>query len=196
LPRRTKSQKKTVDLLNQLDSNEAAAVLHRLLERHPELRAEAEEMAKDAMASCSIEDIAADVSIAVTGLDLDALNGRAGKHSWGYMEPSEAAWELLEEAVEDFVDDMKRKVEADLMTAAETVCVGIVAGLSEAEGAKSEDVLGWAPDFPAEHAGHIVEEFLKLTRDKMNKSEREQFCENLVTHAPGWEEMLRRAFRP
>jgi hypothetical protein len=196
LPRRTKSQKQTVDLLNQLDSNEAAAVLHRLLERHPELRAEAEEMAKDAMSSCSIDDIAVDVSIAVTGIDLDAWHGRAGSHSWGYVEPSEAAWELLEEAMADFVDDMERKVEAGLMTAAETVCLGIVAGLSKAEGAKPEGVLGWAPDFPAEHAGYIVDEFLKLTRDKMNKSQRERFWEALVMHAPGWEEWLRRAFRP
>jgi hypothetical protein len=40
--------------------------------------------------------------------DYDGLNGRSGSHSWGYVEASEAAGELLEEAVEPFVNDMKR----------------------------------------------------------------------------------------
>jgi hypothetical protein len=78
---------------------------------------------------------------------------------------------------------------------AETVCVGIVAGLAKSESAKSEGAHDWAPDFPAAQAGYIVEQFLKLTRNKMNKGEREQFCETLVAHAPEWKEMPGRAFR-
>jgi hypothetical protein len=42
------------------------------------------------------------------------LNGRAGSHSCGYVETSEAAGELLEEAVEPFVNDMKRYLEMGL----------------------------------------------------------------------------------
>src|SRR2546430_8612475 len=37
------------------------------------------------------------------------LNARAGSHEWGYVEPSEAAWEILEETVEPVLDDMKRQ---------------------------------------------------------------------------------------
>src|SRR2546428_14031662 len=110
-------------------------------------------MAKNLMSSNSIEDIAADVFNGVTGVDLEALNGRAGKHSWGYVEPSEAAWELLEEALDDWVDDMKRKVEADLLTAAQAVCVGIVAGLYNTRNATSDGGLDWAPSFTARPAG-------------------------------------------
>ncbi|PYJ92661.1 MAG: hypothetical protein DME23_27085, partial [Verrucomicrobia bacterium] len=103
MARRTKSGKQAADMLERLDSEEAVALLHLLLDKHPELRPEVEEMAKNVISSKSIEDIAADVFSAVTEVDLEALHGRAGKHSWGYVEPSEAAWELLEEALDDWI---------------------------------------------------------------------------------------------
>jgi len=36
----------------------------------------------------------------IRALDYEDLNARAGSHKWGYVEPSEAAWEILEETVE------------------------------------------------------------------------------------------------
>lgn len=61
----------------------------------------------------------------IAGLEADAIQGRAGKQSWGYVEPTEAAWELLEEAVDDVVADMKRRMELGLDAAAEAICCGI-----------------------------------------------------------------------
>jgi len=40
-------------------------------------------------------------------LDYDDLNARAGKTRYGYAEPSDAAWELFEEALDPFVNEMK-----------------------------------------------------------------------------------------
>ena len=190
MARRTKSGNQAADILEQLASEEAVAVLYLLLDKHPELRPEVEGMAKNVISSKSIEAIAADVFNAVTGVDLEALNGRAGKHSWGYVEPSEAAWELLEEALDDWIDDMNRKVEADLLTAAQAACTGIVAGLYNTRNAKSDGVLDWAPDFPAEHAGYVVQEFLQLCRYKMNAGAREHLLETLTIHAHEWEDMF------
>src|SRR3989442_1552319 len=78
---------------------------------------------------------------------------------------------------------MKRKVEADLLTAAQAVCVGIAAGLYNARNATSDGVLDWAPDFPAEHAGYVVQEFLQLCRYKMNAGAREHLLKTLTIHA-------------
>ena len=192
MARRTKSGKQAADMLERLDSEEAVALLHLLLDKHPELRPEVEEMAKNVISSKSIEDIAADVFSAVTEVDLEALHGRAGKHSWGYVEPSEAAWELLEEALDDWIDDMNRKVEADLLTAAQLACAGIVAGLYNTRNAKSDGVLDWAPDFPGEHAGYVVQQFLQLCRYQMNAGSRKHLLETLTIHAPGWEDVFHR----
>ena len=126
------------------------------------------------------------------GVDLDALNGRAGNHSWGYVEPGEAAVELLQEAIEDRVEDMTRHLEVDMVAAAQTVCAGIVAGLYACRKTNSDGALGWAPDFPAEHAGFIVQEFLELSRHRLTRADREKFIETLGGYAPDWEDTLRR----
>ena len=78
---------------------------------HGELRSEAEAIARAMLAEISPFSVADDVENAVLQFDSDDLNSRAGNHSWGYVEPSEAAQELLDEAVEPFAGDMKRYLE-------------------------------------------------------------------------------------
>jgi hypothetical protein len=180
-------------VLDRLAFEEANAVLRRLLDTHPELRPEAEQIATDHMASSSAEDVATDVFHRVTGIDLDALNGRAGTHSWGYVEPGQAAMDLLVEAVEDFVEDMKRKAELGLESAAEVACAGIVQGLYRAEKTRSDGALGWAPDFPGEEAGFVVEELIRSSRPKVRRVVGKRLIEILATQAPEWEDFLRRA---
>jgi hypothetical protein len=186
------SKRSASGILDRLAGEEANAVLRQLLETHSELRPEAERIARGLISSQSIEDIAAEISDAMIGVDLDALNGRAGKHAWGYVEPGEAAMELLEEAIQDRVEDMKRRVEVDMVASAQAVCAGIVVGLYACRKTNSDGALGWAPDFPAEHAGFIVQEFLGLSRHKLTSADRDKFIESLVGGAPEWEDLFRR----
>ena len=180
-------------LLERLSPEEALAVLHQVLDQHPELRSEAEQFATDLVSSPSSEDIAQEVHDRITGVDLEALNGRAGAHSWGYVEPSEAATELLEEEVEDMVEDMKRKGELGLMSAAEVVCAGIVDGLYRARDTKSDGALGWAVDFPTEEADHVVSEFVRSCPQSGRVSAQTHLLAVLAGRAPEWAEGLKRA---
>jgi hypothetical protein len=129
----------------------------------------------------------------ITSIDLDALNGRAGKHSWGYVEPGDAAVELLEESIEDLQDDMKRRAELGLLAAAQVVCAGIIQGLYGARDTKSDGALGWAPDFPAERAQYVVPEFIRACSPPTRKEARRSLAAILAERAPGWAEGLDRA---
>jgi antitoxin (DNA-binding transcriptional repressor) of toxin-antitoxin stability system len=129
-------------LLNKLQPGEAALVLPRLLAGHPELLPEAEEISRSTLGDVSFESIASEVEDSIRQFDLDDLNGRAGRHSWGYTEPTEAAWELLEEAVEPFVEDMKRHLGLGLDAEAFEICKGIVLGLYQCRDS-SEDEFFW-----------------------------------------------------
>jgi hypothetical protein len=140
------------NVLGRLSSAEAASVLHHLLQRHPELQPEAENAATDILSQVSFLTVADDVESAVLQFDYDDLNSRAGRHSWGYVEPSEAAGELLEEAVEPFMEDMKRYLELGLEEQALELCQGILLGLYRVRDGEKNDILGWAPDFPGEAA--------------------------------------------
>ena len=180
------------NLLDKLSPEEAMTVLRYMLEKHPELRSEAQIFGTQLVSSSSIEDIAEEVHYQITSIDLENLNERAGAHSWGYVEPTEAAFELLQEAVEDLVTDMQRKAELGLGSAAEVVCVGIVEGLYQARHTESDGALGWAPDFPSEQAHSIVEKYLQASRPEIRNTAQESLMKTLATRVPQWAEGLKR----
>jgi hypothetical protein len=69
---------------------------------------------------------------AVSTAEVAAHSGRV--RGRGYVDPSEAAWELLDAAVTPFVDDVKRLVWLGQRGAAVEVGAGIVRGLADATG--------------------------------------------------------------
>lgn len=152
-------KKENQSLLDKLSPGESAAVLGMLLERHGELREEAEKMARDQLEEVSADAVADDVESALLQYDYDDLNDRAGDHSGDYVEPSEAAWELLEEEVEPFVAEMKRYLEIGLEEQGLRQCQGILLGLYRASETGDNDVLGWAEDFPADAAGEALKKW-------------------------------------
>ena len=113
-----------METLDHLAPGEAQVVLHRLLAAHPELAAEAEQIARSSLAEVSFESVADEVEDAVRALDVDMLYNRAGRHERGYTEPGEAAWELLEEAVEPFLEEVTRHLELGLEAEALEICKG------------------------------------------------------------------------
>jgi hypothetical protein len=188
-----KTPRSSKNVLAKMSPGELAVVLQALLKKHPDLKPEAEAVAIEMVSFPSFEDIAEDVLDAVASLGIDAFHGRAGKQPWGYVDPSQAAWDLLGEAVEDVVADMKRRMELGLETAAETICCGIVMGLHKAKGVGSDGPLGWAPDFPAEEACHTVAELIRTCPAEDRSEVHDRLIEALGDLVPGWHKMLSRA---
>ena len=188
-----KTPARAASAVDKMAPTELLTVLRALLAKHADLRTEAEQIAVDMISSPSVDDVAEDVRGAVTSLGIDSFHGRAGKQPWGYVEPSQAAWDLLGEAVEDILADMKRRMDLGLHEAAEAICCGIVLGLHKAEGAGSDGPLGWAPDFPAEEACHAVAELIRASATKDRGATRNRLIEALGSLVPGWEEMITRA---
>jgi hypothetical protein len=144
-------------ILGRLKPEEAREVLLRLLEAHGELRAEAAEIATGLLAGASFESIADGVEAALLGLGLDDLASRAGRHSRGYLSPTDAAWELLEESVEPFASDMRRLEELGLAEQGLETRKGVVLGLYRVRNGCGDGVLEWAEDFPSEAASRVLE---------------------------------------
>ena len=155
--------------LERLKPEEAAGVLRHLLEVHPDLATEAEEMARSLLHQVDYEDVAAEIEDEIRALDYEVLNGRAGSHEWGYVEPSEAAEEILEETVQPYREDMKRHLELGLEAEALEICKGLVLGCYRLSERAGGDVLGWAPDFPGEAAGNALEVWYSGADDPKNR---------------------------
>jgi hypothetical protein len=126
-------------------------------------------MARSLMHQVKHEDIVAEIEDEIRALDYEALNARAGSHEWGYVEPSGAAVEILEETVEPFLEDMKRHLELGLEAEALEISKGLVLGCYRLNERAGGDVLGWAPDFPQEAAGNALEAWYTGTDDPKSR---------------------------
>lgn len=141
--------------LDRLKPEEAQEVLQRLLGAHPELRGESESLAQSLLGEVSFEDLALEVQDAAESVCPEDVYGRSGRQEWGYVEPCEAAGELLEEAITPFLADMKRRLQMGREADALEICKGIVLGMYALRDATGE-VLENVPDWPLESAGWAI----------------------------------------
>lgn len=131
---------------------------------HPELAGEAERIASELLSSTSSNDVATEVEAALLWIPLDALAARAGRvRGRSYVHETDAAWELVEEAVAPFLADLERRAALGLSDAATSVAVGIVTGLYRVREPEMGTVLAYAgEDTPSELAGSVIERAGKL----------------------------------
>lgn len=178
---------------SQLKPEESAAVLRALLDRNRGLRAEAEVIARSMLTRVGQDEVARAVEQAVLGADPEQLAARSGRKRWGYVEASEAAWGLLEEALDPFFADMKRLVALGVEEAAVATCGGIVQGLYGVRDSGDDRVLAYAVDFPAETAGHAM---ATLARESARIHRRRwSLPDGFLAGFSEWKEMLSRAGR-
>lgn len=193
--RRSSGKPKAASAIDRLGPREAQAVLHQLLAAHADLRSEAEQMARSLLAAVTREAVAGDVEQALRALDLDDLGRRAGRHRDGYTSPTEAAWDLLQEAVEPFLDDLKRRLDLGHEAEAIELCQGLLLGLYRLRDVENDGLLEWAPDFPAEAAAHVVATWathgVKPTSRRAGSRARPDFLQEFAAeHVPRWARLV------
>ena len=133
--------------LERLSNNESARLWSQMLKRHPELRAEAEALALEMIIKVSPEGVAEDVIFALEGIEQEDIWGRSGTDQFGaYVDPGEAAYELCDEALEPFLEELKRLLALGLEAPALAQVEGLLLGLHGLEGKLPDD----AEDYPAD----------------------------------------------
>jgi len=114
-----------------------------------------------ATAAVDPESIADDVFRSLDSLDYDDLNGRAGRTRHGYVEPDQAAWDLFEEALIPFIDEMAKNHKRALPAVAKAYCIGIIKGLQRYEESSCSDLSDWLQDAPGEYIDSVIGEWKK-----------------------------------
>jgi hypothetical protein len=153
-------------VLAALTAEEKASVLDELVAADPRLGTSAAHAAWAMLSDVAVDDVAARVADALLALDQDDLAARAGPTRYGYVEPTQAAWELLEEALEPWLEDIGRRVRLSLVDSALFIACGVVVGLRSVDGCDHDDrLLSWVPDFPVEAAESVRRALLQAGVD-------------------------------
>lgn len=137
---------------------EKAAVLDELVASDHELGQRAERAARSTLAKVQADKVAITVADALLALDQEELSAHAGRTRYGYVEPTEAAWWLLEQALEPWLEDVTRRASLGLAEPARRLGLGILQGLHRIGDRTRDDglLLSWAPDFPGEAADRVI----------------------------------------
>lgn len=186
--------------IDRLSPSEAQIVLRRIIAAHADLRVEAERIARELVAGSSFQSVAREVEGALGGLDLDDLEGRAGRRRDGYTSPTDAAWELLGERLEPFIANMERQLEVGLSTEALETCKGILLGLYRLRESSGDEFLGWAEDFPPEAAGDALTRWVEGICGKkgrrVGRSTRPALPPDFVAqHIPEWSRLVEQVLK-
>jgi hypothetical protein len=87
--------------------------------------------------------------------------GSSGPKTDGYPGPGEMAVEMVEEALEPFLQEMHRLLDLKMNPEAKLCCMGIAKGIYEYEENSTSEFKDWAIDIPGEMYSHIVDEWKK-----------------------------------
>jgi hypothetical protein len=169
--------------LAALTADDRAVVLAELLRVHPTLTAEAEQLARSLLELSDRDSVATEVTATLLALNLEDLAARAGPQ-WGggYVEPHEAADELLAEAVQPYLDDLKRRAKAGSRHAATEIGLGLLLSLYARRDVDDNDLL-------LTHAGmpDAVDDLAWQVRSAMTASGLEMPEGWLAEECPDWQ---------
>lgn len=86
-----------VSALSTLNATEKAAVLDELTRCDGHARGRAEGIVRRHLADADASEVAEAVAASLHALEIGELASRSGRLPWGYVEPTEAGWDLLDE---------------------------------------------------------------------------------------------------
>jgi hypothetical protein len=149
-------------LVDALDGAEAKRLLATLLDARPELAAEVAGLADAQLGAVTTEEVEEDVAFELECLSVEDVWERSGTQPDGsYVEPTEAAWEVVREAVAPFLADLTRRLELGRRAEATAVCRGVLLALYRVSQGEGEFLDGNAPDTLEEAAVGAVEAWKK-----------------------------------
>jgi enamine deaminase RidA (YjgF/YER057c/UK114 family) len=76
-----------------------------------------------------IKDIASLVYFDLDSIEVEEVWDRSGRTRNGYVEPTEMAFQMFEEALEPFLEEMKKYLKLSMFVEAKEYCMGILRGI-------------------------------------------------------------------
>jgi hypothetical protein len=149
------------DFIRSLNPDDAFSVLLTILNQDPNLEDMIYEVAKQVLCDIASEDIMVDVYNTLDRLDVDELYRLSGKTRYGYVEPSEKAWEMFEDALWSYIDEMQTYQKRELISVAKKYCIGIIRGIQKFEKESYSDFSEWVEDAPGENIEKVFIEWKK-----------------------------------
>jgi hypothetical protein len=145
--------------LQSLNADEASQVLKALLDDDSDFVKKAYDIAMKVVGNANADEIMDEVYYGLDSLDVDDLYSRSGRTRHGYVDPNDEAWEMFEDALTPFIDEMKKNQQRALPAAAKNHCLGIIKGLRKYQEKSKSEFKDWVTDAPDDYIAIVMEEW-------------------------------------
>ncbi len=144
------------NVIDQLSPRDALAVLKTLARQDTETAARIAEVATAYLRGVDLEEVAFDLYDDLTLLRVEEVWDRAGRKRHGYVEPSEAAYEMIEETLDPHLEDLKKYQRLGMDAEAAHICMGLLLGFYRFDHDSDAEFKDWAPDAMEAFAQAVV----------------------------------------
>lgn len=179
-PSKTTINKQVLDKVGTEHANE---ILQRLADENAKISKRIQELALEYLTEVDPDGIAEDIFYDLNILDVEDVWKNSGSTRYGYVDPYELAFEMFEEALEPYIDDLRKCQELSMDEKAKLHCMGILKGIDQFEREGTTEFKDWAVDAPHENFMQVFEEWRNENMNQKNLEEMDEFTKK---NFPKW----------
>jgi len=145
------------EIIDQLSSDQALAILKTLAASNEQLARRIAKMGMAYLSKVDMEEVAAALYDELDALEVEEVWDRSGKTRHGYVDTSEAAYQMIEEIIEPYLERLEKHEKLGMSTEANKLCMGLLLGLYQFDRESQSEFKNWATDAPGEFASSVIE---------------------------------------
>jgi hypothetical protein len=145
------------EILDHLSPTDALSILRTLADRDEALARRIAEIATGHLGDIDSEEVAAELYAELDALEVEEVWDRAGETRYGYVEPGEAADQMIEEVLEPFLEELGKYRKLGMNTETNRMCMGLLLGLYRFDHESTSEFKDWAPGTPIIFAEAVVD---------------------------------------
>ena len=154
------------NIIDEINEEDAYMILKQLANEDDTVKKRIEKIALDYLSDVDIDEIAEHVFDELDSIEVEELWDQSGSTRYGYVDPYEHAWEMFEEQLEPFIDQMEKYLNLSMYTEAKGYCLGILKGIYKFEKAATTEFADWAVDAPHNYFEVVHDKWKKKHKDK------------------------------
>lgn len=172
-----------INIFDAISSDDAFHILRMLANENPVVARRIEEIAEVSLSGVDIEDVADDVYCDLDRLAVEDVWDNSGGTRYGYVDPTEYAWEMFEKALEPYMEYIKKYQKLSMPVEAKNGHMGILKGIYKFETESTSEYKDWAVDAPSEFFEQVFDEWKKGLKSSKDIVEFEEYFKD---NFPDW----------
>ena len=158
-----------------INANDAFTILKILAEKDINIAKKIEQITKEYLSNIDLNEIASDVYFELDSLNVEELWDKSGSTRYGYVEPVDQAWDMIEGSLEPFLEKLSEYRKLSMNKEVKIHCMGILKGIYQYEKESTSEFKDWAVDIPREYFETIVNDWKKKCKNPKDIKEMDDF---------------------